>query len=241
VLICSLILGRKGSQGFPGKNLLEIDGRPLAWYPMEAARRCELISDHFISTDDPLLVSLGEKQCFEIIERPPELATVDALGEDAFYHGFQVICDRLGSRPDIVVLLLCNSPTVSTDMITKGIELLENHPEADSVVSVSRYNMYGPVRARLLNDDGFLDPYLPLAMHPNSSSVSCDRDAQGDIWFADMGVSIVRSRCFEDMDSNIFPQKWMGSKILPIYSEAGLDLDYDWQIGQAEWWIKKHF
>jgi hypothetical protein len=30
----------------------------------------------------------------------------------------------------------------------------------------------------------------------------------------------------------------MGKKILPIYNEAGLDLDYEWQVGQVEWWLK---
>ena len=36
-MICSLILGRKGSLGFPGKNLYEINRHPLSWYPMRAA------------------------------------------------------------------------------------------------------------------------------------------------------------------------------------------------------------
>ena len=26
-------------------------------------------------------------------------------------------------------------------------------------------------------------------------------------------------------------------KILPIVNEAGLDIDYEWQIGQAQWWL----
>jgi len=36
------------------------------------------------------------------------------------------------------------------------------------------------------------------------------------------------------------PQKWMGRKILPIYNNAGLDIDFEWQIGQIEWWLKKY-
>ena len=30
----------------------------------------------------------------------------------------------------------------------------------------------------------------------------------------------------------------MGKKIAPIYSEAGFDLDYEWQLPQLEHWIK---
>ena len=29
-----------------------------------------------------------------------------------------------------------------------------------------------------------------------------------------------------------------GKKILPYYSEAGLDVDYEWQIPQLKFWIK---
>ncbi len=35
----------------------------------------------------------------------------------------------------------------------------------------------------------------------------------------------------------MLPQRWMGNKILPIYNNAGLDMDYEWQIGQVKWWL----
>jgi len=28
--------------------------------------------------------------------------------------------------------------------------------------------------------------------------------------------------------------------ILPIYNEAGLDMDYEWQVGQVDWWVKNY-
>ncbi len=80
-MICSLIIGRKGSESFPGKNLYDINGRPLAWYPMDAASNCKEIDQHFISTDDPTLMELGKETGFEVINRPAYLATSDALGD----------------------------------------------------------------------------------------------------------------------------------------------------------------
>ena len=32
----------------------------------------------------------------------------------------------------------------------------------------------------------------------------------------------------------------MGRKIAPIYQEAGFDLDYEWQLPLAKYWIKKN-
>ena len=42
------------------------------------------------------------------------------------------------------------------------------------------------------------------------------------------------------MEKGLLPQKWMGTKIAPIKSEAGFDLDYKWQVPLAEYWIKKN-
>jgi len=33
----------------------------------------------------------------------------------------------------------------------------------------------------------------------------------------------------------------MGQKILPIRNDAGLDVDYEWQMPQAEYWLQKNF
>ena len=34
----SICIGRKGSQGLPGKNKMPIHGNPLCFYPMNAAK-----------------------------------------------------------------------------------------------------------------------------------------------------------------------------------------------------------
>jgi hypothetical protein len=59
-----------------------------------------------------------------------------------------------------------------------------------------------------------------------------------DVWFADVAVSIIRPENLDNLEDGMLPQRWMGKKILPIYNEAGLDMDYEWQIGQVKWWIK---
>ena len=237
-MICSLILGRKGSLGFPDKNLYPIGGKPLAWYPMHAASCVDEITHNFISTDDPRLMDIASGLNFKIIERPPELATAEALGEDAYVHGYEQIKIQFGIKPDILVLLFCNAPTVNPTLIIAGINTLKDNPKADSAVTVSKYNMFSPTRARKLDSEGLLKPYIPFDLYPDGSEINCDRDSQGDVWFADVGLSVIRARNLDDIESGLLPQKWMGRNIMPIYNEAGLDLDYTWQLGQAEWWLK---
>jgi CMP-N-acetylneuraminic acid synthetase len=239
-VICSLILGRKGSVGLPGKNLYDIDGRPLAWYPMQAALKTTEINRNFISTDDPELIKLGREVGFELIERPDYLATAEALGDDAYRHGYEVIAERIGEKPELLVLMFCNAPTVTPKQISEGIRILRDDPSADSAVTVSRYNMYSPTRARRVDKNGTLQPYISFEYHPEMESINCDRDSQGDVWFADVAVSIIRPENLDSLEDGLLPQRWMGKKILPIYNEAGLDMDYEWQIGQVEWWLRNN-
>ena len=237
-MIAALILGRKGSAGFPGKNTTPVLGRPLAWYPMEAARTSGVVDRLFISTDDPRLMEIGREQGFEIIERPPHLCTDEALGEDAYVHGYQVICERLGGKPELVVLLFCNAATVQPQQIRQGVAILREHPDYDSAVTVSRYNMFSPLRARRVGADGLLHPFVPFETFGDPRTLNCDRDSQGDVLFADVALSVVRPANLEALEDGLLPQKWMGQKIAPIANEAGLDLDYQFQVGQVEWWLR---
>ena len=241
-MICALLIGREGSSGFPGKNLLNVLGRPLCAYPMMAALESAAVERLYVSTDSESIREVALRYNAKLIDRPAELASKDALGEDAYKHGFDSITADLGSegqKLDLLVLLMCNAPTINSKLIDEGVGMLRKNQEADSAVSVSVYNMWSPSRARKKNKDGFLEPFVSFEAF-DEKEITCDRDSQGEVFFADMGVSIVRPRCFADMESNLPPQKWMGTKILPIRNWGGLDMDYAWQIGMVEFWLREH-
>ena len=65
-------------------------------------------------------------------------------------------------------------------------------------------------------------------------------DENGNVYFADMSVSVVRSYCIDKMKEGLLPQKWMGKKIAPIKSWGGGDIDYAFQIPQIEYWLKNN-
>ena len=56
-----------------------------------------------------------------------------------------------------------------------------------------------------------------------------------------MSVSVVREKCLRFMSKGLLPQKMDGKKIAPIVSEAGLDVDYEWQIPQVKYLLKKFY
>ncbi len=239
-MIVALSLGRKGSVGFPGKNTHLVFGRPLASYSLSAAQKSKLVDRTFLSTDDPQLMTMARDMGVEVIERPAHLCTKEALGEDAYKHGYEIICERLGKKPEFIVLLFCNAPTVTTAQIEEGITALRRHPEYDSAITVSRYNMWGPSRARRIGNDGLMHPFTPFETMSSGGQINCDRDSQGDVWFADVALSVIRPENLDHLEKGLLPQKWMGQKIFPIKNEAGLDVDYEWQLPQIEWWLKRY-
>lgn len=239
-MIAALLIGREGSQGFPGKNIYPLLGRPLTAYPLLAAKNAKFVDKTYLSTDSPLLKKIGVEYGAEIIDRPPELCTSSALGEHAFVHGYNVIKERNEKKIELIVLLFCNAATILPETIDLGIDILRNNPDFDSAVTVSKYNMWSPLRARKIGADGLLHPFVPFETFGNPKTLNCDRDSQGDVWFADMSVSIVRPKCLENLDEGLLPQKWMGQKIYPLPQWGGCDVDYEWQIPQVEFWLKKH-
>jgi len=242
-VICALMLGREGSSGFPGKNVLPLLGRPLVAYPLMAARDAKRVDRVYLSTDSPRLKAIATEYGARIIDRPAHLATNQALGEDAYVHGYEVIRDEVrrdGGEVELIVLLMANAATITAKTLEEGIDVLREHPDYDSAVTVSRYNMWSPLRARKIGGDGLLHPFVPFETFGDPATLNCDRDSQGDVWFADMGTSIVRPRCLEHLHDGLLPQKWMGQKIFPLQQWGGFDVDYEWQVPMLEFWLRAH-
>lgn len=240
-MIAALLLGRKGSLGFPGKNTYPVLGHPLTYYPMNAAKRCPSIDKVYLSTDDEKLMAIAEENEVEVIVRPDYLCTKEALGEHAYVHGYEEIQRRNPeTRIEMMVLLFCNAATITPETIEEGIKVLRERPEVDSAVTVSRYNMWSPLRARKKDANGLLQPFVPFETFGDPKTLNCDRDSQGDVLFADMGVSVVRTENLENLDAGLLPQKWMGQRIWPLVQEAGCDVDYEWQLPVVEWWLRRY-
>jgi CMP-N-acetylneuraminic acid synthetase len=242
-IVCALMIGRKGSIGFPGKNIYPVLGRPLAAYPMLAARNSRYVERIFVSTDSTEIMTIAKEHDAALIDRPPELATKQALGEDVFAHGYHEIKNTLakeGLNIELVVLLFANSATLNSDLIDKGIDILRTNAGFDSAVTTSIYNMWSPLRARKLGEDGCLHPMVPFESFGDPRTLNCDRDSQGDVHFADMAISVVRPECLENMADGLLPQKWMGQRIASIPNWGGCDVDYEWQVPMVEFWLRKH-
>ena len=74
-----LIVARGGSKGIPGKNIRELDGRPLIAHTADAARDATRLERIVLSTDSREIADVAEGLGIEVpFLRPAELAPVVA-------------------------------------------------------------------------------------------------------------------------------------------------------------------
>jgi CMP-N-acetylneuraminic acid synthetase len=236
-MIVAILIGRKGSRGFPGKNTYKVFGKALCEYPLIAAKKSKFIEKIYVATDCDKIKKISSKYNVEFIDRPKKLNTNKALGDHVFEYAFKKVKEKNIKKIELVVLLFANAPTINSKLIDQGIKSLKKNNDFDSAVTTSVYNMWSPLRARKMVSDGSLKPFVNFAYFGNPKTLNCDRDSQGDVYFADMSVSIVRPKCLENLKNGLLPQKWMGKKIMPIKSWGGCDVDYKWQIPGVKYWL----
>jgi len=116
-----LILARGGSKGIPRKNLVDLGGKPLIAWTIEAALASQL-TRVVVSTDDEEIAAVSRELGAEVpFMRPPRLATDDAKSIDVEEHALTVLETLEGYVPDAFFRLQPTSPFRSVDDINEAL------------------------------------------------------------------------------------------------------------------------
>ena len=137
-MILGLIPARGGSKGVPGKNIKEINGKPLIEWTIECAKKSKRLDRILVSTDNEEIADIARKCGAEILMRPNELATDTASTQDVMVHALK------NYPADTVVLLQPTSPYRSEGLIDRCIEGFEKNGY-DSLATgfICDYKEYG--------------------------------------------------------------------------------------------------
>lgn len=149
----AIIPARGGSKRVPRKNVLELGGKPLIVWSIEAGVKSKYIDDVVVTSDDEEILSIAENSGAKIIKRPDELSSDTATTFDAIKHTVEML-----ERYDYVVLLQPTSPLRGEKHIDEAIELLMQK-SSDAVVSVCEMD-HSPLWSNTLPEDGSMSSFL---------------------------------------------------------------------------------
>lgn len=149
-MILGIIPARGGSKGILRKNIRPIAGKPLIAWTIEAAKKSKLIDKCIVSTEDEEIARIAKDWGADVLPRPPELATDEALIEDVLKHIALVVpCET-------VVLLQPTSPVRKPGLIDECItEFLNNGYDSLATGFICKYIEYGKNDLRRQDIDGF--------------------------------------------------------------------------------------
>ncbi len=229
--ITALLTGR-GNNTLKDKNVLPLNGHPLLYYPAIAAKCSHFINKFYVSSECTKILSEAGKCGYEKIIRPARLSSSTALHHDVLVHSVQDM-KKSGFTPDIIVVLLANSPTVKTSWINDCIQLLIDNPLSASVVPVVNDQDKHPYRAKTISEKGELKSFFDLS----TIEVSSNRQQLPACYYLCHNFWVIRLDKGRIPDKGESPWSFLGNSVLPYEVDEAFDIHTPDDLERASRWL----
>lgn len=173
--VLSIIPARGGSKGIPRKNIVNLNGKPLISWTIEASLASKYINKTIVSSEDKEILEISEEFGAIPFQRDESLAGDFVKTELVLLD----VLNKLEDKFDYLVLLQATSPLRNSLHIDEAFKMLIEK-NAKSLISVYEPD-HSPLKAFLSNEDGTLkgivnDSYpfyprqvLPKTFYPNGA------------------------------------------------------------------------
>lgn len=221
--ILAVITARGGSKRIPRKNLRKLAGRPLIYYPVQAALRSKLVDRVIVSTDDVEIAKVAKKIGAEIpFIRPGHLATDLAKSVPVVQHAVRFLKEKHNYHPAIVALLQPTNPFLSGEDIDEAIKILIKS-KADSCISVS------PVSER--PEWMYTIKHGRLMPHNDSWNITQRSQDLPDVFRLNGALYVVKTEVL--MNKNTLNPPRGAAMIMPRERSIDIDNLIDFKIAEA--------
>ena len=133
--ILAIIPARGGSVGLKNKNMYPLNGKPLLYYTLDAAKKTKLIDRVIVSSDSKKILNFSKKNLVEVIKRPKKISGSRSTTHEAVIHCLNFLKKNENYIPDIIIVLQPTSPLRNSKHINKAIEIFLKDKKATSLVS----------------------------------------------------------------------------------------------------------
>jgi CMP-N-acetylneuraminic acid synthetase len=224
-----IITAKGGNTSIANKNMLSINGHPILYYPMQAARLSSLTDGIFLSTEDAGMKKFSLEQGIQVIDRPDELSKPGSEIGDVIQHATAYI-KNLHPEVENCIALLGNTVMVSKELINAAFEELEKN-DCDSVLSAWKAQDDHPYRALKVNESGYVESFTGV-------KVGANRQSYPTAYFYDQGIWGFKWECAIKRNGPP-PWNWMGNKcrLIERIWVTGRDIHSWIDVASSQWYL----
>ena len=136
----AVITARSGSKGLKDKNIIDICGKPMMAYSIQAALETQVFDRVIVTTDSKEYGGIADKYGADVLYRGEELSNDSATTYDVLKN----VLDRTDADYDYFVLLQPTSPLRTSTHIMEAICAFESrYEEFDFLVSMKEVEHAG--------------------------------------------------------------------------------------------------
>lgn len=220
--LLALVPARGGSQRLPKKNILELAGKSMICWSIEAAKQSRFVDQIVVSTEDSSIADIARQAGAEVpFDRPSHLAAGTSTTMDVVEHTLGEL-EKIGHSFEYILLLQPTSPLRRCHHIDESIEILCNK-KADAIIGVTQVEH--PIEwTNTLNDDLSMDQYFGPSFTKRSQDFPIRYRVNGAIYLA--RVQSLRDEGTFFLKTNIFGYV--------MEQEASVDVDtlFDFRVAQ---------
>lgn len=213
--IVAIIPARGGSKRIPKKNIIDFKGKPMIRWTIEAALKCNIFADVFVSTDSDDIKEVSIASGASIHERVrfnDDHSPVSAVAQDFLKNSPE--------KYDIVVMLMANCPIRDVNDIKNS---LKNFLSSNSKFQISsfKYGWMNPWWAHKV--DQSTNVAVPIFQKLTKRSQDLDElhCPTGAIWIADV-ESLIESGTFYGNNYTMFDLNWKNAVDIDDYEDLEL-------------------
>ena len=213
----AIVPARGGSKRLPRKNLLDLGGKPLISWTIEAALNSQFIDHIVMTSDNKEIINIADKFNVKTIKRPDYLANDTSTTFDAIAHTL----NHIDKTYDYTVLLQPTSPLRTAVHIDEAIELLERK-RADAIISVCEMD-HSPLWSNTLDDSGSMQNFLKEEVKgKRSQDLQTYYRLNGAIYICKTSTLLEEKSFFTDQ--NIFAYRMERKSSIDIDEEIDLNI-----------------
>lgn len=212
-IIC-IIPAREGSVGLKNKNIKKINGKPLIYWPINAAKKSKFIDKIVVTTDSKKIKKLAKNYKVDCpFLRPKKISGNNSRISEAIIHTLKFYEEKKFQSFDYIILLEPTSPLTNEIDIDKSLNIIIKNNKINSLVSITENLTSHPQFNFKLGRGKILKKFLKLKSDINRQELSELFYLSGNLYISKISSFLKTKSFIQKKTFGYVVDKWKASEI----------------------------